>query len=420
MEVVEDIVIVGAGIAGLTTSLGLHRNMTTSTISGLQTSEISFEVEGQQGNHEVRCVQRKLLLEALANELPSGTIRYSSKVVSIEESGFYKLVHLADGTILKTKGKPLRVVSLVQRRITKPLAQSELPVAPFGTLPSVPLLFFSCILNGTIKPRYLYFIDVTIWLSSLVLIGCDGVNSVVARWLHFDNPAFTGRSAIRGCVNFKRSHGFGTKFMQFFGLGVRSGFIPCDDKTVYWFFTWTPSSQEKAIERNPAEMKQFVLSKLGKMPDEVRAIIENTELDSIISSPLRYRSPWELLWGNISKGNVCVAGDALHPMTPDIGQGGCAALEDGVILARCLAEAFLKEPSGETKGGAEIEREREQYKRIEMGLKKYAKERRWRSIELISTAYMVGSVQQANGQVMNFVRDKMLACISGWVVVEKG
>lgn len=57
----------------------------------------------RSGGHEIRCVQRQLLLETLAKELPSGTVRYSSKVVSIEESGFYKLVHLADGTILKTK-----------------------------------------------------------------------------------------------------------------------------------------------------------------------------------------------------------------------------------------------------------------------------------------------------------------------------
>jgi len=55
------------------------------------------------GDHEVRCVQRRILLEALANELPSGTIRFSSKVVNVEESGFYKIVHLADGTILRTK-----------------------------------------------------------------------------------------------------------------------------------------------------------------------------------------------------------------------------------------------------------------------------------------------------------------------------
>jgi 2-polyprenyl-6-methoxyphenol hydroxylase-like FAD-dependent oxidoreductase len=85
---------------------------------------------------------------------------------------------------------------------------------------------------------------------------------------------------------------------------------------------------EKEIEDNPAEMKRLVLSKLENVPDEIRGIIENTNLDGIISSPLRYRHPWELLWGNINKDNVCVAGDALHPMTPEIGQGGCAALED--------------------------------------------------------------------------------------------
>jgi len=65
------------------------------------------------GSREVRCVGRNLLLEALANELPSGTIRYMSKVVAIQESGFSKILHLADGTTIKTKvireQLPLRV-----------------------------------------------------------------------------------------------------------------------------------------------------------------------------------------------------------------------------------------------------------------------------------------------------------------------
>ncbi|CAL2263507.1 unnamed protein product [Prunus armeniaca] len=128
------------------------------------------------GDREVLCVKRNLLLEALANELPSGTIRFSSKVVSVDESGYFKLVHLADGTILKAK----------------------------------------------------------------VLVGCDGLNSVVTKWLGFKQPAFTGRSAIGGRADFKRPHGFDPIFMRFFGNGVRSGVIPCDDKTVY---TWVPSSQ---------------------------------------------------------------------------------------------------------------------------------------------------------------------------------
>ncbi|TXG64862.1 hypothetical protein EZV62_011856 [Acer yangbiense] len=402
MEEVADIVIVGAGIAGLTTSLGLHRLgirslvlessetlritgfalttwsnawraldavgighslrqqhqlieriVITSTVSGELPSERSLKSKGKHGEGEIRCVRRKVLLEELERELPSGTIRYSSKVVSIEdESRHLKLVHLADGTVIKTK----------------------------------------------------------------VLIGCDGVNSVVSKCLGFKPPSFTGRSAIRGYTEFKGSHGFEPKYMHFLGKGTRSGFMPCDDQIVYWFFTWSPTSQDKELEDNPAKMKQFVLSKCHNLPDRIKAVIENTLLDSISSSPLRYRHPWEVLWGNISKGNVCVAGDALHPMTPDLGQGGCAALEDGIILARCIAAALMKT------GNDDDDNDEDRvvmFERIEMGLKKFGKERRWRSIDLISTAYMIGYIQESEGKIMNFLRDKILTSYLAGLLMKK-
>ncbi|KAF5734611.1 hypothetical protein HS088_TW15G00103 [Tripterygium wilfordii] len=45
-----------------------------------------------------------------------------------------------------------------------------------------------------------------------------------------------------------------------------------------------------------------------------------------------------ILLSSIRKGRtVTVAGDAMHVMGPFIGQGGSAAIEDAIVLARCLA-----------------------------------------------------------------------------------
>ncbi|XP_020213403.1 monooxygenase 2 [Cajanus cajan] len=392
-SLVEDVVIVGAGIAGLTTSLALHRlgvrslvlecsdalrvtgfalttwtnawkaldavgvgailrqqhlqlneNVTTSLVMEQQTSSLSLKGTGKHGEREVRCVRRQLMLEALAKELPSGTMRFMSKVVAIHESGFSKILHLADGTTIKTK----------------------------------------------------------------VLIGCDGINSMVAKWLGFKEASFTGRYVIRGYTKLMGHDGLEPKFNHYFGKGFRAGVLPCDDNTVYWFLTWTPTTQEMGLTENPAKMKQLALSMLEKMPSEVKSFIEKTEVKDILTSPLRYRHQWELMLGNISKDNVCVVGDAFHPMAPDLGQGGCCALEDGIVLARFLAEAFNKKPCKHIKEMDEEAKAEVQHKKIVASLKKYAKERKWRSFDISVTSYVMGLVLQGDLKLVAHFRDKVL------------
>ncbi|KAK9156285.1 hypothetical protein Sjap_003765 [Stephania japonica] len=367
MEIVEDVVIVGAGIAGLGTALGLHRlglrslvleasdglrvtgfaltmwsnawkaldalgvrvalrrkhllvdgAVLSSSVTGSTLSQISYQGKGKYGNRETRCVKRNVLLETLAEELPQGTIRFCSKVSSIAEDGYLKVVHLADGSIVKTKA----------------------------------------------------------------LIGCDGVNSVVAKWLRLANLVSSGRTSIRGMAEYRKPHDFSSVCLRL----ISNIYIDED------------------IQKGASKMKQFVFDNLGEVPQQVVEVVEKTDLHNILSSPLRLRWPWNVIWGENCKGNVCVAGDALHPMTPDLGQGGCSALENSVVLAKCIAEAL-----SEGTQSINSKYEEGEYGRIKRGLEKFVKERKWRGFALVATAYVLGMTQQSNGTVMKFVRDKLLS-----------
>lgn len=159
---------------------------------------------------------------------------------------------------------------------------------------------------------------------------------------------------------------------------------------------------------SPAKQKEFLLSKLTNAPQEVSYIVERTKLDSTSYTQMRIRSPWDILMKNIAERNACIAGDALHAMTPDIAQGGCSALEDGVTLARCIGESLKKIMERETRPGRKEDVEEEMVA-IHEGLEKYAKQRRWRSFSLAATASLVGFIQESENKLIRFLREKMLS-----------
>ncbi|KAI3953542.1 hypothetical protein MKW92_005056 [Papaver armeniacum] len=396
----EEVVIVGAGIAGLATSLALKRvgirSLVLEKASELRvtgvaialfsnawialealgvahklaaiykpferakviniangvTQETSFQKPGEE-SLEIgpRTIHRRALLEALLEELPPETVRFSSKLCSIEKTKtpqdndlFGVIIHLEDGTTIHTK----------------------------------------------------------------VLIGCDGVHSPVAKWLGLKDVVNSGRCAVRGLGVFPEGHGLNYEVQHFVDKGSRFGIIPITDVDVYWFISYQSisSKDEEMAKGDPRVIQKIISESVSGFPQVVKDVVQRSDMQNISWAPLLFRYPWNLIFGRVSNGTVTVAGDAMHPMTPDLGQGGGSALEDAVILGRHIGNSYLR-------NGGMISQED-----LEVEIEMYVKERRWRTTGLIVTSYLSGWVQQSGsggigsssrgvGWLMKFLRDNV-------------
>ncbi|XP_077228805.1 monooxygenase 2-like [Tasmannia lanceolata] len=381
MEICEEVVIVGGGIAGLATAVALKRvgvralvlersdelratgaaltlfpnawralhalgvahklnaiysSLTKGTVTNLVTGATETIVYADTPDGDklgVRAVHRKALLEALAEELPSGTIRFSSKLASVKtqtlEGSPNAVLHMEDDTTIKAK----------------------------------------------------------------VLIGCDGVHSVMAQWLGLVSPVHAGRWSVRSLAIYPEGHGFNQEIQSFLSDGKRAGLVPLNDKEFYWFINYKSSHRGEGAGSDPKLIQKDVIENLAKdYPPIFLDVVRHADLATLTATPLLFRYPWDLIFGNLCKGNVTVAGDAMHPMTPDLGQGGCSALEDAVVLGRHIRNSLLRDGSI-------------RYESVGQVLESYVKERRWRVAGLIAGSYISGWVRQGgSGLLVNFMK----------------
>ncbi|XP_018825188.1 monooxygenase 2 isoform X1 [Juglans regia] len=369
----EEIVIVGAGIGGLATALSLHRlglrSLVLEQAESLRTGGTSLtlfkngwrvldaigigndlrgqflEIEGmvvkseegrelrsfrfkdEDESQEVRAVERRILLETLANQLPPGAVHFSSKLAKIErtENGEIML-ELVDGTRLFTK----------------------------------------------------------------ILIGCDGIRSSVAKWMGFSEPRYVGHCAFRGLGFYPEGQPFEPKVNYIYGRGLRAGYVPVSPTKVYWFICFNRPSP------GPKISDSFVLKNQAKelvrnWPSDLMKIIDLTPDDTIIRTPLVDRWLWPAISPAASDGQVVLVGDAWHPMTPNLGQGACCALEDAVVLARKLANAIKSETES-----------------VEGALRSYGTERWPRVFPLTIRANVVGSALQWENPVVCSLRNNLI------------
>ena len=159
-----------------------------------------------------------------------------------------------------------------------------------------------------------------------------------------------------------------------------------------WFF-----SSGAYLNGDPEEIKREVIeNQSAGFPAIFLDIVRNSDGPSLSCAPLLFRKPWNVAFGTHARGCVAVCGDAMHPMTPDLGQGGCSALEDAVVLGRHLGRQMRKR--GETAVWSDAD--------VAEALGGYVEERRWRVTRLIAGSYMSGWIQHGGSfWGLKFFRD---------------
>jgi 2-polyprenyl-6-methoxyphenol hydroxylase-like FAD-dependent oxidoreductase len=160
-----------------------------------------------------------------------------------------------------------------------------------------------------------------------LLIGCDGIRSVVrAQLVGYSEPVYAGYVAYRAVTRFDSAR---VTAGEYWGRGTRFGLAPLSGGRVYWFATRNaPAGTHDAPEAAHARLLQLFHDWRPPIPQ----IIAATDPAVILQNDIADRPPL----AGWSAGRVTLLGDAAHPMTPNLGQGACQALEDAVVLASCL------------------------------------------------------------------------------------
>lgn len=169
-----------------------------------------------------------------------------------------------------------------------------------------------------------------------ILIGCDGIRSAVRNALWgAEETRFTGYIAWRGLVPLDAlpagtivpdSAAFAGPARTFTRYRVRGGtlvnYVAFSQRDQWAEESWSVQADVAEVQREFADFAP-----------EVQAILAAVPPGQCFRWGLFDRTPLPR-W---TKGRATLLGDAAHPMTPFLAQGAVMAIEDGMVLARCLA-----------------------------------------------------------------------------------
>ncbi|MED6183379.1 hypothetical protein PIB30_037384 [Stylosanthes scabra] len=193
-----------------------------------------------------------------------------------------------------------------------------------------------------------------------LLVGADGIWSKVRKQLFGPKEAvYSGYTCYTGIADFVPADIESVGYRVF--LGHKQYFVSSDvgggKMQWYAFHKEAPGGVD-----SPNGKKERLLKIFEGWCDNALDLILATEEEAILRRDIYDRIP-TLTWG---KGRVTLLGDSVHAMQPNMGQGGCMAIEDSYQLAWELENAWEQS----LKSGSPID--------IDSCLRSYERERRFR------------------------------------------
>lgn len=218
------------------------------------------------------------------------------------------------------------------------------------------------------------------------VLGCDGIHSRARRSIFPEarEPSYTGVLDSGGFARVPDLPPTGPAMRMIFGRRAFFGYTTTPTGEVYWFSNHhrKRAPERGELERIPdAEWRRRLLELHEGDPEPVGRIIRSTERS--IGRWAIHDLPSLAAW---HRGRVCLLGDAAHATSPHVGGGASLAMEDAIVVARCLRD----EPD------------------VETAFATFEAQRRERVMRLVRDARRTGNQKAVSNPILVRIRDRML------------
>lgn len=354
------VVIVGAGIGGLTLGVALRQRGHEVQVLEKRAEfhdEGAGVVLGPQVLAAVRLLGLDVAIEAEGRVVPAMNITDQRGRLLTRSS--YRVTHLlAPGIAIHRS----RLHRLLRERFDGELVLGVEPSAlSFGERPSI------------------RFGDRSVDCD--LIVGADGIRSQVRQALA---PSFETRYSGATCFRYVVDQQWTDEVFEQWGPGKRVGVVPLGHGQTYVFLTL---NRPPRAPRQFESITEFRELWSGFMGPASRALLALESLDGVLHNDLedglapRFWAP-----------GAALLGDAAHAVTPNMGQGAGLAIEDGCCLANLLPTSPLEASAGTRSV-------------LDAALAEYERLRRPRAEWILKQSYTLGRIAQLESAPLRFLRD---------------